>query len=789
MRIRVAVLTVALTTGLAAAQVVRLQLDAPAETDTSASLDTSGSVVYTVSTGNPFGTNPGHRKQIFRWNPGTGAGTQVTSYEEGVESVSVSGDGTWLAFVSNGDLLGTNHDESPELYVMQSNGTGLTQLTSFSLLPRPFRGVARAVISGSANRIVFTGSIDPFGTNPTYSSAVFVIDRNGSNLKQLAINVASDIVDISDDGAKVIFASAGSTPPSTNQLVGINATGTGAHTFTQTTGVTDASLAGNGTKVAYAVGDSFPKTLRARSFDGNPATIGIVGAGERPVITDDGAFVYHRRLATPEGIYKIASTGGTATLVAEGLELRQVSGSGTRIVAQNSGLVALDGAGGNVEQLTLPTFPPFSAHVDALSLDGRHAWYLATAGFEDLELFRYDFDTGTTTQLTDVSIPSFEDGRFRVSDDGNTIIFTSNANPLGQNPCNAPQVFKLAPLPPAGLVLTQVTTCGPYPQGLAFLPELRPDGQLIVFQGQGARLYRINSDGGGFAPITLDDGSLYKFSAISEGSPEAWVAYTSDPDWSLYRIKTDGSGGQRITMTNDECFGVSISGNGNRISFVSDGDFAGENSDHSNEVFVYDVTTQAFTQLTHDQEAYYDATHITRDGAWVFTGTLRMNVDTGVSELSTGFLHGTSSFGRMVPNATGTAWAFTGTDIVDGSPSGSSLFWVDATAAPQIQVGKTFPTVVTWDPSPDSLRYDVVRGSISGLSIAGSTVSLGPVACIEDDSPDHHTRGFEDAAIPAPGEAFFYVYRGSVGFDAATGSYGQGSGARERVAGAGGCNP
>ena len=117
-----------------------------------------------------------------------------------------------------------------------------------------------------------------------------------------------------------------------------------------------------------------------------------------------------------------------------------------------------------------------------------------------------------------------------------------------------------------------------------------------------------------------------------------------------------------------------------------------------------------------------------------------------------------------------------------------SLYRMQSEIAPQIQVSKASPTVLTWDPSPDALRYDVIRGSVSALSIAGSTVSLGPVTCLEDDSPDNHTRGFEDGAIPAPGEAFFFLYRGSTGFDAATGSYGQGSGGRERVAGAGGCN-
>jgi hypothetical protein len=63
------------------------------------------------------------------------------------------------------------------------------------------------------------------------------------------------------------------------------------------------------------------------------------------------------------------------------------------------------------------------------------------------------------------------------------------------------------------------------------------------------------------------------------------------------------------------------------------------------------------------------------------------------------------------------------------------------------------------------------------------------VSCLEDDSPDEHTKGHGDPADPAPGQAFFYLYRGSVGFDAAAGSYGQGTGGKERVTGAGGCNP
>ena len=51
-----------------------------------------------------------------------------------------------------------------------------------------------------------------------------------------------------------------------------------------------------------------------------------------------------------------------------------------------------------------------------------------------------------------------------------------------------------------------------------------------------------------------------------------------------------------------------------------------------------------------------------------------------------------------------------------------------------------------------------------------------------------HAR-YGDPADPAPGQAFFFLYRGSVGASAAAGSYGQGTGGKERLAGSGACNP
>ena len=69
------------------------------------------------------------------------------------------------------------------------------------------------------------------------------------------------------------------------------------------------------------------------------------------------------------------------------------------------------------------------------------------------------------------------------------------------------------------------------------------------------------------------------------------------------------------------------------------------------------------------------------------------------------------------------------------------------------------------------------------------TVDLGTVLCIENDSPDADTIGSEDSEAPDPGQAFFYVYRGTQGLLDGPGTYGSSSDCRERTAGGGDCAP
>ncbi|MBI4242427.1 MAG: hypothetical protein HY613_11995 [Candidatus Rokubacteria bacterium] len=102
----------------------------------------------------------------------------------------------------------------------------------------------------------------------------------------------------------------------------------------------------------------------------------------------------------------------------------------------------------------------------------------------------------------------------------------------------------------------------------------------------------------------------------------------------------------------------------------------------------------------------------------------------------------------------------------------------------ELEVAQPSPTLLRWNFLGTGVTYDAVRGGVGALRSVGGMVDLGVVTCIENDSTDLTTRGLEDAAVPLPGEAFFYAVRAN-----AAGGFGYGlSSAHEpRVPASGDC--
>jgi hypothetical protein len=91
---------------------------------------------------------------------------------------------------------------------------------------------------------------------------------------------------------------------------------------------------------------------------------------------------------------------------------------------------------------------------------------------------------------------------------------------------------------------------------------------------------------------------------------------------------------------------------------------------------------------------------------------------------------------------------------------------------------------VEWSEVEGAESYDLIRGAVSALGVSGASVDLGGVDCLAPATSDVSA---EDPDPPAPGEAFFYVFR--IRWAGNHDGYGRSSDGRERVALTGDCSP
>ena len=93
-------------------------------------------------------------------------------------------------------------------------------------------------------------------------------------------------------------------------------------------------------------------------------------------------------------------------------------------------------------------------------------------------------------------------------------------------------------------------------------------------------------------------------------------------------------------------------------------------------------------------------------------------------------------------------------------------------------------TTLEWGDVEGALYYNVVRGDLSTITELGNSIDLGLVICIEAESLDTNTVGWEDTEDPAPGQTFFYIVEY---FDGWNSSYGTASADKPRWPASGGC--
>lgn len=760
------------------------------------------------------GENPDRGQELFLMAVDGSQTRQLTDEPSpnggSVTQVALAGGGEWVAFVANTDPLGQNPDNVPQLFVVDRDGDGLRQLTTVAS-----GSFGQISISDDGGRLAFTHDGDLTGDNPDRSQEVFAVRRDGSGLRQLTDAPGDRYAArsaLSGNGLTIAFES--------------NADLTGGNSENQAE--------------IFAIdwdGGNLRQLTETRTV------LGVTGdpASQFPSITDDGQKVvffsnYSTLFTNFDGnfeIFEISSDGSgldnlTSTALEAGSFLPIVSGDGSRIAYVGVGgeirLRVMNGDGD--EDRALVTYDVIFNEQPDLNDDGSRAVFRQTTDLVSGSGQLWRVDRGEApVRLTDLSSGNANDPS--LTGDGEWVVFSSTTNETGGNFDGSEEIFRIR----AGGADLERLTSGPDGTSSA-RPDAASDGSRVVFDSDadpnggnsdGSReIFSMRLDGSDLIQVTSGPSGTSSQRGRIDGAGE-WIAFESDADlaganpdggFEIFRVRSDGTGLEQLSNAGSRSARApDLSADGGLVTFVSDGDPLGNNPEANPEIFLYDVGAAQTRQLTSFAEGSSASPRISGNGEWVYflsnapvfeenpdrpTDLFRVPADGGPVQRA-GALR-TVAFGGFGPisfdgaggiavDESGARAAFSQIgDPTEANPDQLPEIWlVDRDTPARIRVGEASPTVLSWDHESGPVRYDVIRGSVSNLGPgAGGGADLGPVACLEDDSPDADTEGFGDPDQPEAGAAFFFLYRGSPGVSE-PGSYGRSTAGEERTPSSGDC--
>lgn len=259
----------------------------------------------------------------------------------------ISDDGSKVAFIAYLDYYSSSDEfteldyNSAEIFVINSDGSNLKQITNSTaqgILPK-----LGCSISGDGSKIVFYGWKDYNSPNP--QSGIFTINSDGSELKQLTNLTSYGRPSISDDGSKVAFftKSNGAT-----DLFVVNSDGTGLKQLTSNTlDVSSFQISGDGSKIVFLQYPSMSpdeSDLFVVNSDGTELKQLTSGSSceVSPSISDDGSKIaFVSILDYVDELFVINSDGSglqqlTDKKFAFGTAYSSISGDGTKIVVRSA---------------------------------------------------------------------------------------------------------------------------------------------------------------------------------------------------------------------------------------------------------------------------------------------------------------------------------------------------------------------------------------------------------------------------------------------------------------------
>lgn len=594
-----------------------------------ASINGAGDRVALLSDADLTGGNPDLSSEVYLWTEGSGL-VQVTSALGGYTSPpATSADGLRVAFASDRDFVGGNADGNIEIFLWR-DGTGVTQVTTTlggsSDLP---------AIDADGSRIAFVSSHDFVGTNADGTLEIFLWTDGLIAMVQVTNSTAgiSSNPEIDLDGTAIAFLS-------NQDFIGGNADGS-AEVFRWTeTGpliqITDtaadapeSSISGDGRSIALrAISD-----LTGDNPDGNDEiflwregspllqiTSSTLDDSVSPSISADGgriAFISSADLvgANADGNRELFLARSASVLEIPGLDraglLCLIAALGflatwrlhaSRAVVTLLLIPALPAA--VVAQITQVTVSSGDCGVGSepsINADGTRVAFVSSCDMtgdnpdQSDEVHLWIQGTGVS-QITDNPDPFLFANSVSIDALGNRVAFNSLGDLAGGNPDFSSEIF----LWTEGSGLTQITN------GLgdaSTRPSLSADGARIAFvssedltggNGDGNSEIFLWIEGSGIVQVTSATGGPSSEPSINgDGTRIAFesnrdfAATNADASTELF-LWTEGGGIAQVTSSAAGFSSVpSIDAGGTRISFVSNQNLAGGNADGSQEIFLW----------------------------------------------------------------------------------------------------------------------------------------------------------------------------------------------------------
>lgn len=531
-----------------------------------------GSRIVFLSTDDPLGTNADHSVEILSMRADGSDLRQLTSFTPqdngaGFPSLSISSDGSLAAFDSDINPLGTNSDQSFEVFTINTDGTGLAQVTS------SFDDSYAPSLRGDGTELTFLSNANFTGTNPTFQEQVFRANSNGSAIMQLTNNttggIATTLPHFSADGSRVAYSTSanflGTNPDLNQEAFAFKRDGTMLVQLTHTTLYAHqrATISGQGNRVAF---DSpYDLTCPTCSNADHNREIFIANA--------DGT-----------GLRQLTNTAG-ANNNSIGVDL---SRDGSIVVFQSG-------------------MNPFGTNPDHRP-----------------EVFTVNADG---TNLRQVTITNGQSRDPVISRDGQFIAFSSNGNFVGSNPDHGFEIYRVGISgtcieggPSTGCV--QLTNLAPSPlSNSTRFPSISGDGSRVIFisavnitggnSDGDVEIYAVNGDGTGLVQLTSTTNYLHGFgiqrpwlsangTTVVFGSDVDPLGTNPDRTREIFVVGFDGSGLRQLTFGQSlfGSFTPTITADGRQIAFQSFSNDRGRNREETVEIFLINSDGSAFRQLT-----------------------------------------------------------------------------------------------------------------------------------------------------------------------------------------------